>query len=1085
MGDTDATSLVGRDAELAELNDGIVNAFGGSGQLFLLFGEPGIGKTRLAEEVSNLASHAGATVVWGRCWEEGGAPAYWPWIAAQRQLIASLRGVDMDAELRGYLDALPDLAVGVPAGGSADPDAARFALFDSFAAFLRAAADARPLVIVLDDLHAADEPSLLLLHFVARQLHGARLILVGTYRELEARRLPRVYSLLGNISREGKTLGLRRLDAREVGKLIATHEASPADSLVHAVHRATDGNPLFVNEVISILDREGRLGGEWDETSELRIPEGVRQAIRRRLETVSDDARRTLTLASVVGKQFAPEPISRVSQVPLERVIAALDEAIAAGFAVPFEGAYAFSHALVRETLYDDLGAGPRTVVHREVGHALEELYGSDVEAHAAEVAHHFLAAAGSGTGEQSTRFSAIAGDAAMQSLAYEDAVGHYESAVAHAPIARRTDLLLRLATASLRAGRTDQALARAEEVIEARGATPDERAHAVLLWVAAHTLAGSDPSARLVVIQRAVADPDRPGPALRARLLASMAEQLTDAMRLGLPEPEPYERASAAIVEADKLARSAVAAGAGDAALLAEVLEARLLLLPEHDVSGQRVALAAKLHQLVDEIGDPSQQIRAASFRVALCLEVGNVAAADVIIDESERQARTSRQPVLLASVLEKRAMRALLAGRFEDCERFCEEAIRRGGDRWRTRVFGLQLLIWREQDRFAELEEELRRQTAANRQLVLRAHLGLLLAETGRPEEAARLLPQVLADPLLELHRERPHPWTATVATVAEMAVELSDRKAADRLYQLFAPFAGRVVIYGALFCLGPVAYYLGRLATVTGDVDRAVDHLAAAIDEASRMEAPVWRAHAQVAMADALALRRRAGDVRHAESLRDEVRASAAQIGITRLARLLERSAVRTSVTGVFRREGQVWRASYAGTSVALPDSKGMRYLSWLLAAPRREVPAVELAAADAPPLARRALEQQRAAAPVLDPRAKTAYKRRLDELRETLAGAERTGDAPKALAAQNEIEALARELGSAVGLGGRDRTAGSPPERARQAVTKALRAAIDRVAEQHPSLGHHLKATIRTGALCSYSPDPRADVSWDVA
>ena len=298
--------LVGRDSELADLLAGIDDAIGGSGRLFLLAGDPGIGKSRLAYEAAVDARDRGVKVAWGRCWEAGGAPAYWPWV---QSLQGCVRGLGSE-ELRSYLGAsapfvaqlvagvaeiLPDVRPPSPMGA----EVGRFRLFDAVAAFLRNAAARQPLMLVLDDLHAADAPSILLLRYVARELGDARVLVLGAYRDIELDRGHPLAVALAEVSREPATRHLRLSGLTEagVGRLIQeTAGVMPGDSVVAAVHRSTDGNPLFVGEVIRLLAAEGGLGPIDDPAGlRLAIPEGIREVIGRRVARLPDPCAKVIS----------------------------------------------------------------------------------------------------------------------------------------------------------------------------------------------------------------------------------------------------------------------------------------------------------------------------------------------------------------------------------------------------------------------------------------------------------------------------------------------------------------------------------------------------------------------------------------------------------------------------------------------------------------------------------------------------------------------------------------------------------------------------------------------------------------------
>ena len=398
--------FVGRERELDEMGSLLEDALRGQGRLLLLTGDPGIGKTRTAEQLATYARVRGAHVHWGRCHESEGAPPYWPWSEAIRSYVRDADPVGLRWQLGSraadVAQVVPELAerlgdLGEPP--AMEPEQARFRLFDSIAGFLGGASQSRPLVLVLDDLHWADEPSLLLLSFVARRLADTGLLIVGTYRDIE---LGRHHPLAETLADLGAVEGARRIALHGLGpegiasfiELTAGVDRPPPD-LAEAIRDQTGGNPFFIGEVVRLMAAEGRLG-EDQARREVAIPQGVREVVGRRLDRLPEQANEVLRLAAVCGREFDLEIIERVSRHPPEDVSGALAAAADARLIAESRerpGRYSFAHALVGETLHAEVPAARRAVIHREIGEAIEALHPDEVDERLGHIAHHYLEA--------------------------------------------------------------------------------------------------------------------------------------------------------------------------------------------------------------------------------------------------------------------------------------------------------------------------------------------------------------------------------------------------------------------------------------------------------------------------------------------------------------------------------------------------------------------------------------------------------------------------------------------------------------------------------------------------------------------
>ena len=322
--------FVGRQHEMDTLRTTLADALSGQGRLVMLGGEPGIGKTRTAQELSTIAPQQGGRVLWGRCHTEHGAPPYWPWTQILRAYVRDCELAQVRADLgRGaaaIAEIVPDVQERLPDLRSLprieDPEQARFRLFDAITSFFLHASYRQPVVLILDNLHWADRPSLLLLEFVAREIAAARLLVLGTYRDVELSRQHPLFHTLGELTREPpfRRLMLGGLRREDIGKFIElATDLTPPQPIVEAVYRQTEGNPLFMTEVVRLLVREGMLTQEGLRKFymlpgavrglSIRIPDGVREVIGNRLNRLSAQCNRILTMAAVVGREFKLEEL--------------------------------------------------------------------------------------------------------------------------------------------------------------------------------------------------------------------------------------------------------------------------------------------------------------------------------------------------------------------------------------------------------------------------------------------------------------------------------------------------------------------------------------------------------------------------------------------------------------------------------------------------------------------------------------------------------------------------------------------------------------------------------------------------------
>lgn len=898
--------FVGRREELEHLRAALDASRTGAGRLVLLSGEPGIGKTRTAVELATRAEQDGAQVLWGRCHEEAGAPPYWPWTQVLQDLVAALDNDALREDLgMGGPDVaqlLPELRARLadlgPVATPSDPAAARFRLFASLARFLLAASRRRPRVIVLDDLHWADAPSLRFLRFLAPDLAASRILLIGTYRETELSRQHPLSDALGDLARTAHSSRLRLtgLGAEEVRDLLtAAAGTAPAPWLVRSIHAQTEGNPLFLREIVRYLRERGLLAGAGEapkpgSAQSLRIPEGVREVIGQRLNRLSPISNEILRAASVIGREFSLDLLLRACRAERsDDVLKAIDEGLDARLVEHVEpDRYQFTHTLVRMTLYDELRAGERRRLHRIVGEAIEAMHRANLDPVLPDLARHFHLAASGGDPARAIDYAVRAGIRADAALAFEDAVGFFQAALdlmqqqdEPDPRAYAT-LLLRLGDAQRRANDFDSAKVTLQGAVEMarRHALPDLLADAAvsfelstfrrgyiggrnhgLLKEALATLPPGDDARRIKVLSALARSQlysgDVAAGQATAREAATLARALGDdgmaARSLLVLLDIPAEPHQTAAILAEGLDAAAMAERAGEMEIAAQAhLMCAGLALELGRMEECRAAITA-LHRLTKQVRQLVFTLFEIGFRAALALHRGDLGEAETLIREGLRLHRTTRSDA---------------------------------GEPLSLLTFDLR----REQGRLSEVAPLVATIARDNATSVWQPGLALLHVELGQFDAARKLFDGLAADGFAALPRDGR--WTASIAFLAEVCVALNDAPAAAALYHLLLPHAGHTLVPGnGSGCPGAADRYLGLLAATMGhwaDAERDFAD-AIAINERTGGLAPL--AHTRRDLAAMLLRRGGPGDAARARPLLEQALTEARRLGLVALARRTE--------------------------------------------------------------------------------------------------------------------------------------------------------------------------------------------------
>ena len=900
--------FVGRDEEVDRLGRLWKEATAGEVRVALLAGEPGIGKTRLAVEVAGAVRESGGVVLAGRCDEDLGVP-YQPFVEALRHYVTSAEEPRLGryaGELARLLPELGQYVAGLPEPMRSDPETERYRLFDALAAWLADVSAEAPVLLVLDDLHWAAKPTLLLLRHVLRFPEPLRLLVVVTYRDSDIGRGHPMSDLLAELRRDGgvERLSLSGLDTPGVSAFLeaaAGHrlDDEEAAELPAVVWRETEGNPFFVGEVLRHLSESRAIeqrDGRWVLSAgidELGIPEGVRDVVGRRLSRLAEATNRVLATAAVVGLEFDAAVVERAGGVAEDELLAALEEATAARLLVEVAGArYRFAHALVRATLYDELTGARRVALHRRVAEAIEALHHRALDDHLPALAYHWArASAPAADTTRAVDYATRAGDRSLAQLAHDEAVAYYRQALELLGVTegsasadadgQRLPLLLALGEAERRAGDTAHRATLLEATrLAARRGDADALAQAALANSRGiySSIVGEVDHERVAAFEAALAAAGTGDTPIRARLLGT----------LGLERAYDGDRPRRTALADEALA---IARRIGDTATITHVLLQRPFTIYFPDTLDERLAISEELLALAEGLGDPMINARAELLRFRALAEAGDLEEADRHLEVVERLTEELGQPTLRWLVGMHRTTRTILAGDLQEGERRAlagfELAQATGQPDAATYHLGNLYMIRLEQDRLGELEER-----AAARIVEVpgipgfRAFLALIYSELDRPDDAREHYELLAASDFTVLPEDSA--WLLSLSHCVLVSAYLGDGPRARVLFDLLAPYAGQVGFSSAT-PLGAVTHFLAVLATTSGDFDEAERRFADAAATHERIGAPIWLARTRLEWARMLLTRRAGpGDAERARELLGQALGTARELGLANIER-----------------------------------------------------------------------------------------------------------------------------------------------------------------------------------------------------
>ena len=901
--------LFGRDEDVQVLRQALAGARTGRRRGVLVAGEPGIGKTTLVAHAARESYSRGAIVLYGRCDEDLPIP-YRPFAEALEHLVqhASPELLERQAHHHGAVLArlVPELAkrVDAPAGALGTAEADPYMLFSAAASLLADASRDAPVMLVLDDLHWADAPTIPLLRYLLTAGPDMSLAIVAAYRDSEMPPGHPLEDLLTDLAREAAVSRIELEGLSEQAMIDVTQSRArqrlDADGvdLARILHREASGNPFFAIELLRHLIESRALvrrGDGWSieqQVRELELPDSVLDAVTRRVRRLvrrhGQGMGELLAAASSMGGEVEPPVLGAVLGIGQEEVRELLDAACRANLLEPdaLGERYSFPHALVGQAVYENLGTARQAPLHRRIAESLEELYGDDPGPRIVALAHHWLASIEPDVAGKALDYARRAGDYALAKLAPDEALRLYSEALERHERHREggermaCELLIGLGSAQRQLGRPEfrQTLLDASHMARRLGATD-------LLVRAAHentrgfvSETGEVDGERVAVLRAALEALGDDDSAERARLLSRLAAELTFA--------GDWDQRSNLSDEALAIARRL-----RDPPTLSDVLSVRFMATWTPETLDERYANTAEELNVVESAGgDRLARFWAVHWRATACIERGELHEAERRIAEEADIAERIGHPTARWLAAYDRTAQALIRGRLADAEKWAAEAFRigqEGGEPEAATFYGGQLVNIRfEQGRLSELEEAI--QAEAQRSTGIPAFWGALAlarAEAGKPDGARAAIAAMAADDFGALAYDSN--WLVGMCLFADACGLIEDQDTAAVLEPLLAPWSGQVAFNSAT-AWGSVARHVGVLNRVLGRHDTAVAHLERAAELHELIGAPLWLARTRLDLGLALLERASGSDADRARRLLEQALTGAERFGSAGVAR-----------------------------------------------------------------------------------------------------------------------------------------------------------------------------------------------------
>ena len=845
----DARTFVGRDEPLEVLRDALDASIAGDQRTVLVSGEPGIGKTALLGVFAREAHHSGTVVLYGRCDEELAVP-YQPWVEALRHLVEHapeplLRSHVEDHGLQ-LARLVPELAgrVGGAPPAATDPETERYLMFQAACSLIDSAAADAPLLIVLDDLHWSDGPSLALLRHVASTPKSTPPLIVATYRDTDVDRGHPLVDTVATLARQPGTqrLTLSGLVDDEVARLLEVRSGQELDhkgrDFAAALRQETNGNPFFTREILRNLAESGELvqegEGHWTALISIvpeQLPDSVLDVVRQRVDRLGPDVHRTLSAASIIGRDFDLALLSRVLEEPEDLVLERLERAATASILAEvggIEDRFTFTHALAQHTMQTELSAARRRRLHRRVAEAIEELWPDDTEARVVELARHWIEAVAPVDVERALHAVCRAGDRALAALAPDEALGWYRQGLellddspSPDPL-QRSRLLVSLGTAQKQAG--DPAyrstLLEAAAVARKIGDTRALVEAALTNNRGYHSNSGETDEEKVEVLNAALDAVGEHDSLERSLLLATLCAE----SNFRLTQHELQQLFDDALAMARRL---------GDERTISDVISRTRVAVYFLETVRERTSLLVESRRLADQVGDPVVTFHAAQALLWSAAGRADMALFDEQLETMHAISARTGQPILRWMTRYTAAMRAAIAGDTARSEELANDAYTIALDSGQPDAdtfYGAQVLrITLMRGQLAALVDIVATAASENPRFpVFRAVHAAARVQAGQLDEGRALLERDLAQGFDGPHEMQ---WPTAMTLWTDATVRLQHVRAAAALYPLLVPFESLTGFTGLTYD-GPLGHYAGMLAVVLGELEAAERHFQRAL-------------------------------------------------------------------------------------------------------------------------------------------------------------------------------------------------------------------------------------------------------------